>query len=562
MKKIAIFWIWVLLILNLNAQDNCLSFTESQNDIGINSASFGAGLGDFNGDGWLDAVVVQAYDRIEIHFGKGDGTIDTTSVIYGEDRWRYGVNVFDIDGDGDLDFITIPFYSTSDYGIEVWENNGSGIFTLKTDQLARYNSGEIADVGDVDGDGDLDIVFPSDNHGFYVLKNDGNGNFSEWQNYDNNSDFDNVVLFDADNDGDLDAIFTASTGATGDIMVYFNDGNGTFTPSGQLLSPDNIEAAAVGDIDNDGDMDIIMLPWSGNPAILLNDGLGTFIPGDTLQEDYFYNDGFLIDLNKDNLPDLVTDANIWMNSPDTPGHFILQNYSFSGSSHDMTYGDINNDGFLDVYYAYFGSSSGDKVYLYNKPYELTQDTTICPGDTITFGNQIITDSGSYYVAISCDTVINLNVDLYPSINTEVTVENGTLTAVAEGVDYQWFNCDNNQLIDGATEQSFSPDSSGNYAVILSNGTCSFVSDCYFVEVPASVKAFEFEIYPNPVENQLFINAKLKAKGQILTLNGKTLMTFDLNKGKNAIDLRDLSQGMYILKIRDNSQTAVYKIFVK
>jgi len=160
--------------LILNAQTNCVNFTLSQGDIGNESETFCVSLADFDGDGWKDVVCIHAYDVIEIYFNNGDGTFDTTAIYYGNNNWRFGVEVLDIENDGDWDFITSPFNSSLGNGMEIWQNNGTGNFTLKGTILNNTSGYEFA-VGDLNGDGYTDIFFP---HGVIsIMLNDGSGNF-------------------------------------------------------------------------------------------------------------------------------------------------------------------------------------------------------------------------------------------------------------------------------------------------------------------------------------------------------------------------------------------------
>ncbi|NOR87248.1 MAG: hypothetical protein GQ527_06535, partial [Bacteroidales bacterium] len=202
-KTLAIIAVLLLSNLLTKAQD-CVSYTEIQDNIGIESETFGVSLADFNGDGYNDVVTIHAYNDIEIYFnnGTGDGSFNTTAHHYGNaSRARFGVQAIDIDSDGDMDFLTVPFYSES-WGIEVWKNNGGGFFTLVQDNIGNHTRGEELAIGDLNNDGYIDIFYPS-----------------QWE-----------------------------------IQIFLNDGTGYFIPNGQ----DEIEAssgvdAALADFDNDGD---------------------------------------------------------------------------------------------------------------------------------------------------------------------------------------------------------------------------------------------------------------------------------------------------------------------
>ncbi len=476
MKKFFITFSVLLSFTFINAQ-NCVNFTLKQDTVGVQSPTFGVALADFNGDGWLDVVTIDAYSDIEIYFNNGDGTLDTMNYLtLGEERWRFGVNAFDIDDDGDMDFITTPMSSQS-YGIEVWENNGSGTFTLKSDNLANHSSGYEAAIGDLNGDGYDDIMFPN-NDKVSILLNDGTGNFTDNGQDISASDPEGATLFDADADGDLDAVVYRGF----PDLLFINDGTGQFSQA-QELAQDDTEGIGVADIDGDGDLDVVVAPWHGAIEFWMNDGLGSFVPGDTLKEySEFYNEIAMTDLNYDGYLDIITDAGIFTNDvldiPDSV-HFTEQ-LSFSTSSHDLDIGDLNKDGLIDIYIGRFSSSNGDNIYWRDAPEYINVDTTICYGDSIFLQNAWQTEPGTYFDNAGCDTVLLTTLSFFDQINTNVTLSDGTLTAEATGVSYQWINCDSGDTIVGATSQTFTPDTTGNYAVILSNANCSATSECIYV----------------------------------------------------------------------------------
>ena len=486
LKIAVLLTVMLLSSLLINAQTNCVNFTMSQDDIGISSETFGVSLADFDGDGWKDVVTIDAYDKIEVYFNNGDGTFNITPTVLGEDYWRFGVEVIDIENDGDWDFITSPFSTSSGNGMEIWENNGTGNFTLKGTMVNNSSGYEFA-VGDLNGDGYTDVFFP---HGdISIMLNDGTGNFvSNGQSFYVSSPED-VTLADFDADNDLDAVVVRG-GGVGFVGKYFiNDGTGQFMDSGQELSRGNAEGVDAGDIDADGDLDIAIAPWMGEVHFWINDGLGNFMPGDTLFEvDWFFNDIILEDINFDGNVDVLTDKNIWLNDHNNPGSFILQDFEMSASNHGFELADINNDNLWDIYLGRFSSDNGDLVYFADQPTYINIDTTICFGDSLFLQGGWQTLPGTYLDFGGCDTLTNIALSFYDEINTEVTLENGTLTATTGGAEYQWLDCDDNfSPIEGETAQSFTPTVSGNYAVeITENGTCVDTSACY------TVSHFNFE----------------------------------------------------------------------
>ncbi len=204
------------------------------------------------------------------------------------------IKAADIDGDGDLDIVTGGAYQTQ---LVLWKRDGAvggtGAWVDATAQLPQQAT-SIGDIefGDVDGDGDLDMLLaewgPIDpGAGNYqggrtrLYLNDGAGTFTDvtdtqmpdvligWS-WD-------VELVDVDNDWDLDALVSCKLCTTS--HVFRNDGSGHFTDDPNALPHhrNNYEFEAM-DIDGDGDLDLATINDGGQSknTLLVNDGTGTF----------------------------------------------------------------------------------------------------------------------------------------------------------------------------------------------------------------------------------------------------------------------------------------------
>jgi hypothetical protein len=157
------------------------------------------------------------------------------------------VRLGDIDGDGDLDLAWLDELSK----LKLRFNGGDGRFGPIV--IARTLQGAFLLLQDVDGDGDKDVVFP----GFFevgISRNDGHGNFGEPII---TGGFDSIptvlALGDYDEDGVVDLL--TNTAVQGYAAISFGLGNGRFGQPVAVPTGRDVHAFAVGDVDRDGNLD-------------------------------------------------------------------------------------------------------------------------------------------------------------------------------------------------------------------------------------------------------------------------------------------------------------------
>lgn len=176
-----------------------------------------------------------------------------------------------------------------------------------------------------------------------------------------------------------------------------------------------------------------------------------------------------------------------------------------------------------------------------------------------------TQTGTYVETIpnaaGCDSTITINLTI-PVLDATVTENNGTLTANGTGLTYQWIDCDNaNAPINGETGQSFTPTVTGNYAVEVSDGTCTDLSTCYTVNV-ANIGEEELylEVYPNPAKDLLILNASNEITSfQIMDLSGKAVLQGYETENINVSNLRS---GHYLIQVVAGNNIITEKLIIE
>jgi hypothetical protein len=313
--------------------------------------------GDIDGDGDLDILIADGTDPTRIYKNDGTGSFSFEGVFgFSLDR-TLSIDMGDIDGDGDLD-VVIGQEGRNECPNRVWKNDGTGNFTHAQDMSLPVNQCDThaIQLGDIDGDGDLDVITGNWFKGNRVWKNNGTGSFyaagTITSHQDDTAD---LQLGDVDGDGDLDVV---AGNFEEENRVYLNNGGGGFSYAGPTDSSSNATySICLGDVDNDGDLDVISGNESAVNKVTFNNGrdYGStpfVIVSDTGTDTYTSNSVRLGDIDGDGDPDLIS-GNDGLNSVySNDGSGVFTDSGDVGTHSDTTnsiqLGDVDRDGDLDV----------------------------------------------------------------------------------------------------------------------------------------------------------------------------------------------------------------------
>lgn len=329
---------------------------------------------DIDNDGDNDLIITGKGGPVltSIYKNDGNGNFTNQNQTTIENVFESKVGFSDFDDDGDFDLLLSGSNSSPTASTNLYLNDGTGIFNIVANTpFAAVQSGNFA-IGDVENDGDDDILLTGMNNAGNPISilylNNGAGIFAEvastvfeplWDaslqffDYDNDSDLDviiagadfndnpttvlysnngagvfslvsnagfnnflggDVAIGDTDNDGDLDVLICGNkTNIDIETELYLNDGNGNFT----LLNSANLSDVSVGeasfqDFDNDGDLDVFLI-GTGEGGLATNSivanifenlGSNNFVIADSLIGGYFSSHA-AADIDGDNDIDLV-----------------------------------------------------------------------------------------------------------------------------------------------------------------------------------------------------------------------------------------------------------------
>ncbi|MHC4795435.1 MAG: FG-GAP repeat domain-containing protein [Planctomycetota bacterium] len=313
---------------------------------------------DFDADNHLDmAVALYGSDGVAVLLNDGAGTFALEDTLAVGDS-PYSVTVGDFDGDGNPDLAAVALANIVGPAVTVFSNQGNASFipagTLDLGAVANFVTN-----GDLDGDNNLDLVTVHElDNSLSTLMNNGDGTFAGATEITTGIGPKSVVI--ADLGGDSGQDLAVANAGSDDISILINAGGGTFNSPVNFAVGNNPSSLAAGDFDGDGDLDLAVANEGefedadlDKVSILLKDGTGAFVTVANIPVGVNPRDIAVGDLDSDNDLDLVV-ANSGYTQDTSTIAVLLNNgdgtfaaavrWSTGWAPNSVALGDLDGDG--------------------------------------------------------------------------------------------------------------------------------------------------------------------------------------------------------------------------
>ena len=334
----------------------------------------GSALVDLDGDGVAD--LAGFFDgRLDILIGRGDGTFERTASLPLQGA---RIAAADIDGDGDQDLCTELGQILLNAGAgrlgggallppglpEFGDFDANGLLDIATPAGVRlqFAGGEFrayleftppllaVETGDLDGDGRTDLAsLPAEGNSYRIHWNTGAG-LSDAVEHGILFEADGIASADIDGDSFPELLLDVKN--TEVRMAFRNDGRGGFDPPLVSVSG-NVQSLAVGDMDADGDQDLVSLEYdqatsATNLRVMSNDGAGRLAPGEPFPLGHPAWSALVSELDGDGLPDVLMVRDGELRLLRNEGGLFPEVWQATGYPGNAVLADVDGDGRTDI----------------------------------------------------------------------------------------------------------------------------------------------------------------------------------------------------------------------
>ena len=389
MKKI---YALALMLVCGAAVSTAQTFTNSTTLLPASRYSGGVtGVADVDHNGLDDIIVLDQSTDLYVLYQQTDGSFIESSYGQLATDQQWGMCAGDMNNDGILDIQSGGYYD----GIHFVTITGTSSGASTTQE---YSAASIfmqaCNFADINNDGWVDAFSCHDDGKAYITRNDGTGTMVDGNNLmdmnvyptsDNSGNY-GTTWTDFDRDGDIDLFIAKCRQVVNDPydprrtnVLMVNDGNNNYSDQAHERGLVNLQqswTSDFADVDNDGDFDAFITTHSGTMELYENNGLGYFTnitTGSGLELAGFYLQGKLEDFDNDGYVDILYSGGVsgYMHNNGNKT-FTAVNAVFPNSAvlHSFGVGDLNHDGWIDVYTTYgtnyvTPSNTRDRLYMNN-----------------------------------------------------------------------------------------------------------------------------------------------------------------------------------------------------